>query len=427
MDTFKQHSSADNQRPSVNSPKKSNLSLILILGSLTALGPFSIDMYLPAFSKMAEALNTTVSNISLSLSSYFVGLAVGQLFYGPLLDRFGRKRPLYVGLIIYLLATLGCGLSTSIESLIAFRLVQALGGCVAGVASIAMVRDLFSPKESAKVFSLLMLILGVSPLLAPTAGGYFAATLGWQSIFVALGVLGFSILAISYLRLPESHKPDPTQSLMPGPILKSYLAILKNPQFYTYTFACSVAFSGLFVYVAGSPIIFMEIFQVSEQVYGAIFAGLAVGFVGASQLNIFLLRHFSNEQVFFASLIGLVTTGLLFLIGAMNNWYGIGGTITILFFFLSFVGLSNPNGAALAMAPFGKDAGKASALFGSLEMAAGALASIAVGVSGAQQIFPIAGIFAGSALIALSIFLIGRRKITDKVEVDASEAAVAGH
>jgi DHA1 family bicyclomycin/chloramphenicol resistance-like MFS transporter len=411
----------------LNSPKNKNLALILILGSLTALGPFSIDMYLPAFSKMAEALNTSISNVSLSLSSYFVGLAVGQLFYGPLLDRFGRKKPLYVGLVIYILATIGCGLSTTIESLIAFRFVQAVGGCAAGVASVAMVRDLFPPRESAKVFSLLMLILGVSPLVAPTAGGYFAATLGWQSVFVALGIIALLMLIVSALRLPESHQPDPTQSLLPGPILKSYWAILKYPQFYTYTFACAVAFSGLFVYVAGSPIIFMEIFKVSEQMYGSIFAMLAVGFVGSSQLNIFLLRRFSNEQIFLASLMGLTITGLVFFIGAMNNWYGIGSTIAILFFFLSFVGLSNPNGAALALAPFGKDAGKASALLGSLQMGAGALASVAVGVSGAQQIFPIAAIFASSAILALAILLIGRRRITNKIDADPSEAAAVSH
>ena len=272
-----------------------------------------------------------------------------------------------------------------------------------------------------------MLILGVSPLLAPTAGGYFAATLGWQSIFVALGIIGILLLIVSALRLPESHQPDPSQSLLPGPIIKNYLAILKYPQFYTYTFAGAVAFSGLFVYVAGSPIIFMEIFKVSEQVYGTIFAMLAVGFVGSSQLNIFLLRRFSNEQIFFASLAGLTVTGLTFFIGAMNNWYGIGGTITILFFFLSFVGLSNPNGAALALAPFGKDAGKASALLGALQMGAGALASVAVGVSGAQQIFPIAGIFAGSAVLALSILLLGRRRIVNKIDIDPSEVGLVSH
>ncbi|MFS4461035.1 multidrug effflux MFS transporter [Bdellovibrio sp. HCB2-146] len=409
----------------MKSNQNKNALLILILGALTALSPFSIDMYLPAFQKMATAFGTGVSEVSLSLSSYFVGLAVGQLFYGPLLDRFGRKKPLYVGLVLYILATIGCLMSTSIEGLIAFRFLQAIGGCAANVASVAMVRDLFTAKESAKVFSLLMLILGVSPLVAPTAGGYLASVFGWQAVFISLGIIGALMLVVSFTYLPESHKPDASQSLRPGPIIKDYLEILKNPQFYTYTFAGALAFSGLFVYVAGSPIIFMEIFQVSERTYGWIFAGLAVGFVGASQLNLVLLKKFSNEQILLGSLMILVITGLSFFIGAFNNWYGIGGTIGTLFLFLSCVGLANPNGAALALAPFAKDAGKASALMGSLQMGTGALASVAVGVLKAQQIFPIAAVFASSALLALGILIFGNRRMTEKVEVSSDETSAA--
>src|SRR5258706_880785 len=163
-----------------------NFYLILILGLLTAIGPFSIDMYLPAFPDIAKNLNTTVARVTLSLSSFFIGISAGQLLYGPLLERFGRKNPLYAGLCIYLLASLGCALAASVQALIALRLLQALGGCVGMAAARAMVRDLFEVKENAKVFSTLMLVVAVSPIVAPTAGGYVTAIFGWRWVVALL-------------------------------------------------------------------------------------------------------------------------------------------------------------------------------------------------------------------------------------------------
>ncbi len=206
----------------MQSTRPSNRALILILGALTTVSPFSIDMYLPAFSQIASALDTTAAEVSLSLSSYFIGVAVGQVFYGPLLDRYGRKRPVYGGLSLYILASIGCLLAHSVESLVFWRFVQALGGCVAAVASMAMVRDLFPPQDSAKVFSLMMLVLGVSPLLAPTFGGFVTAWLGWQWVFVTLVTIVGTILFVTATLLPESHTPDPTVSLRPLPILRSF-------------------------------------------------------------------------------------------------------------------------------------------------------------------------------------------------------------
>src|SRR6478672_5659673 len=165
----------------INSKKGNNrFYLILTLGMLTAIGPFSIDMYLPAFPDIAKGLHTSVAQVMLSLSSFFIGISAGQLLYGPLLERFGRKRPLYAGLSIYLLASIGCALASSVNALILFRLLQALGGCAGMVAARAMVRDLFEVRQNAKVFSLLMLVVAVSPIVAPTLGGYVTAALGWR-------------------------------------------------------------------------------------------------------------------------------------------------------------------------------------------------------------------------------------------------------
>ena len=183
--------------------------LILILGLLTAIGPFSIDMYLPAFPEIAKNLQTSVAQVMLSLSSFFIGISVGQLIYGPLLERFGRKKPLYAGLCIYLLASVGCAMATSVNALILFRLLQALGGCAGMVTARAIVRDLFAVKENAKIFSLLMLVVAVSPIIAPTAGGYITAAFGWRYVFATLIFVNLVILAGVYFLLPESKEPDP--------------------------------------------------------------------------------------------------------------------------------------------------------------------------------------------------------------------------
>src|ERR1700744_1011805 len=375
--------------------------LVLILGSLTALSPFSIDMYLPAFQDIAKSLHTTTSRVDLSLSSYFIGLAVGQLIYGPLMDRFGRKRPLYIGLSLYIIASVLCFLSASCELLIAMRLFQALGGCAASVASVAMVRDLFPVEDNAKVFALLFLVLGASPLLAPTAGGYLAAGFGWQSVFVVLLTIAALILVAVAFTLPESYAPDPNYSLKPGPIFSNFWLVARNPQFYTYAVAGSVAFCGLFAYVAGSPLVFMDVYHLDKKAYSWLFAGLSVGFIGFNQVNSLLLRRYKSEQIIKAALLIQVILSLFFVVGSMNNWLGLPGTIVMLFLILSCIGLCNPNTSALSMAPFPKNAGVASALLGTLQLGLGALSSFAVGLFSSRSALPLAAIIGLSAGIAL--------------------------
>ncbi|NUN05346.1 MAG: multidrug effflux MFS transporter [Bdellovibrio sp.] len=386
-------------------------SLILVLGSLTALGPFSIDMYLPAFPKMAEGLGTTVPQIAMSLSSYFIGLAAGQLFYGPFLDRFGRKPPLYMGLFIYILASIACGFSKSVETLVVFRFVQAIGGCAAGVTAMAMVRDYFSPQESAKVLSLLILILGLSPLLAPTIGGLLSTHLGWQSLFWALTGLGVFVLSLAIFFLPSLYIPNKDHSLHPFKIVGNYWQILKNPRFYAYSLAGSIGFSGLFAYLAASPTIFMEIFRVSEQTYGFIFALLASGLIGASQINVVLLKRFNNTTILRAGLIGMFSMATIFFIGTYFDLLGLPGTLVVLFLYLSCVGFSNPNAAALALAPFARNAGSAAAMIGFLQMALGALTSVLIGILKAQQLLPIAGVFVGTSALAVCVLTLGTKRI----------------
>lgn len=393
--------------------------LILILGSLTALGPFSIDMYLPGFPAIAKDLHTTASKVSLSLSGFFIGISAGQLLYGPLLDRFGRKKPLFIGLTVYILASIGCATSSSIDSLIVMRFIQAIGSCAAAVASVAMVRDLFPVKDSAKVFSLLMLVVGVSPMIAPTVGGYVTAAFGWQTVFLILTGMGLAILAASILWLPDSYKPDTSLSLKPKPIILNFLSVIREPQFYTYSLTGAVAFSGLFAYVSGSPMVFMEVFHTDEKVYGWIFAFLSVGFIGSSQFNTLLLRKYKSEQIINTALKCQVAVSFVLLFASFNGLLSLAPMIGLLFLFLCCIGLTNPNAAALSLAPFSRNAGSASALMGAIQMGMGALISVVISLFEEPSTFPMTAAMAGSSCIALSVFLIGKRNIRQTIEAEA--------
>ncbi|WP_099719587.1 multidrug effflux MFS transporter [Flavobacterium sp. 2] len=406
---------------------KKYIKLILILGSLTALGPFSIDMYLPGFSDIAKDLNTTVAKVSMSLSSYFVGISAGQLLYGPLLDRFGRKKPLFIGLLVYILASLGCIYVTNIDSFIFLRFVQAIGSCAATVASVAMVRDLFPVKDIPKVFSLLMLVVGLSPMLAPTVGGYVTEDFGWHTVFLILMFMGIFILAASQIGLPNTYKPDPSISLKPKPIITNFLKVLKEPQFYTYAFTGAIAFSGLFSYVAASPIIFMDIYHVDAKTYGWIFAFMSVSFIGSSQLNSILLKRFSSEQMIYGALISQSVVSIVFLILSLNNLLGLYETIGMLFLFLACLGISNPNTAGLTLAPFAKNTGSASALMGAIQLGIGAFASFAIGIFVKDSIAPMVAIMTTTTITAFIVLNIGKRFIKHKVELLENDDVVIEH
>jgi DHA1 family bicyclomycin/chloramphenicol resistance-like MFS transporter len=388
--------------------------LILILGSLTALGPFSIDMYLPGFAGIAKDLNTTVANVAMTLSSYFIGISAGQLLYGPLLDRYGRKKPLFIGLLVYVFASLGCVFVKDIDTFIGLRFIQAVGSCAATVASVSMVRDLFPVRDIPKVFSLLMLVVGLSPMLAPTVGGYVTHAYGWHMVFLILMFLGIIILCAAQFGLPNSYIPDPSISLKPKPILLNFAIVLKEPQFYTYAFTGAIAFSGLFTYVAASPILFMDIFKVDAKTYGWIFAFMSLSFILASQLNSVLLKWFSSEKMIYGALVTQSVIVLTFLICSINDLLGLYETIVMLFLFLACLGISNPNTAGLTLAPFTRNAGSASALMGAIQLGLGAFASFAVGLFVKNSMVPMVVIMTISTITALAVLIIGKRTIKIK-------------
>lgn len=388
---------------------------------LTAIGPFSIDMYLPAFPDIAAGLHTNVSQVTLSLSSFFIGISAGQLLYGPLLERYGRKTPLYTGLIVYLLASVGCALSSSVNALILFRLLQALGGCAGMVTARAMVRDLFEVKDNAKVFSSLMLVVAVSPIVAPTLGGYVTALLGWRFVFIMLIIVALIIIAGIYYLLPESKKPDPNFSLKPAPIIANYTAVIKHPQFYTYALTAAIAAAGLYAYIGGSPHVFMEIYKVNERQYGWIFALIAMGLIGASQVNSVLLKTYSSEQIIKAALSCQSIIGLVLVIITALGWADLFVTIFMIFIFLCCQGFIFPNASALSLAAFGHNAGSASALMGAIQMAIGAGTAFIVSILHNNTALPMTFVMASCAIGALCVFLLGRNIIIRKASIEAVE------
>lgn len=379
--------------------------IIFVLGLLAAISPFSIDMYLPAFESISKDLNVSMDRVSYSLSAYFAGICAGQMLMGPLLDRYGRKPILYIGLIGYLLASIGCSVSTSVEMLIVFRFFQALGGCVGMVAPNAIVRDLFPITESPKILSMLILILGVSPILAPTVGGIVVAHFNWNTIFLVLtGIVGLILFAV-YKYLPESKGPNPEISLKPIPILKGFGSVLKERQYRVFAATSSIAASAVYTYLAGAPYIFMKLFGVSEQSFGWIFAVIAAGLITSSQLNRLVLKRRNSQQILRIALPTQTVIGVLLVAGTYFNILGLVGTIIALVLFLSCQGFTFPNAVSQAMAPFSKNAGSAAALLGAFQMLCGALTSSLVSLFFNGTAMPMVVIMTVASIISSSIIL----------------------
>lgn len=346
--------------------------MILLLGLLTAFGPLSIDMYLPALPDISRDFGVNLSSVQLSLASFLVGIAAGQIFYGPITDKWGRKKPLYVGLTLYAIASFLCAASTDVDHLIAYRFIQALGSCAGMVISRAVVRDLYPPHESAKIFSLLMLIMGVAPILAPVIGSFLVTATGWRSIFWVLGVLAILTIIAIHFNLRETHEPDETFRI--SRTLHNYLEILKDREFSGYSFSLSFIYAGMFAYITGSAFVFIEHYHLSPSVYSMIFGANAFGLIFFSQVNGRLLRKHTPQKLVKFALPACTLAGFVLLAeGIMNGpvWVMCGA----LFFYILTLGLIAPNGAACALSNQKKKAGSASALMGTIQFSIAAVSS----------------------------------------------------
>jgi DHA1 family bicyclomycin/chloramphenicol resistance-like MFS transporter len=405
--------------------RREHFILILILGSLSTVSPFAIDMYLPGFPAIAAELGTTIDQVQFSLTAYLVGIAVGQLLYGPLLDRFGRRPPLYFGLIIYIIASVGCGFSQSIEALVAMRFLQALGGCAGMVAAQTLVRDLFPVNRTAQAFSSITLVIAVSPMIAPTAGGYVTAAFGWQSVFFALAFITLVILVCVYFVLPEGRKADKTLSLRPRNVIKNFYSVVKEPQFVMYALGGGIAMSAPFAYIAGSSFVFMNLYGATAQQYGWIFAIVAGAIIGTSQLNHILLNRFTSQQLVKYTLRFQLVIGIILVAGVWFDWFSMIGLIAMTFVFLAGQGLTGPNSTALSLAPFTKNTGSAASLLGSFRMAMGGLASAAVSALHNDTALPMIVGMVACPVIAIIILTLSKgvvryRAYRKRMEEDSS-------
>lgn len=382
--------------------------ILLILGALSAFGPMAIDFYLPSFPALARAFGTDVEHVQLSLASYFAGVALGQLAYGPLADRFGRRLPLLVGVTLFVLASLACALAQSLEWLIVARFVQALGGCAGMVISRAVVRDLCDPLTSAKVFSKLMLVMGVAPILAPLGGGILLRLFGWQSIFHGLMLFGALCLLGVLLWLPETRSPTlPAQPLRGA--LGRYARLLRDPLLIGHGLTGGVAMAGMFAYISGSPFVFIELYGVSAENYGWLFGMNAAGFILTAQFNGWLLRHHGPGYWLQRTVWVYLAAALALLLVALAQPSQLWPLLVPLFVCMASLSCILPNATACAMAGQGAQAGSASALIGSLQFCVAAGASVLVGVLHDGSARPMALVITGCGLLTVVLALVTAR------------------
>ena len=381
-------------------------SLLLVLGFLAALDPLTVDTYLPAFGKMGAAFGTVPGKLSLTLASYFLGMTLGQLCYGPLLDRFGRKRPLYFGLLVYLVASLGCVGSHSLLDMVGWRFFVALGCCVAMVVSFAVVRDLFEPAEATKVFAVIMLIRGSSPLFAPTVGSWLSATLGWQAVFFFLIGLVFVLLVSAILVLPDHPHGDRSVSLRLGNILNGYGELFRETVFVRYALGGSAAFGSLYIFIASSPLLFFYFFHLSAYSYSTLFSLSILSFIGASQVNIFLQKLLSREKIVRLASTLQLSFAVLLVVLVISHHFSLGRMVGAIIGILFAAGLLFPNTTVLALTPFLKNTGRASALMSSTEMFLGATVAFLVSMLGHCGVEMIALLFGVSAVSSFSLLVL---------------------
>jgi MFS transporter, DHA1 family, multidrug resistance protein len=385
------------------------LRLTLILGALTAFAPLTIDIYLPSLPTLVRYFDTTDATVQLTLPVFFIGLALGQLFYGPLSDRYGRRPPLLAGIALYTLASAACALAPSIEALLIGRFIQALGGCAGMTIAMAVVRDRYDPREGARTLSLLMLVMGVAPILAPLAGGWILVLFDWQAIFWLLTLFGLACFLAVLLALPESRPVDAVRPNSVGAALKNYASLVGDGRFLGYAFAGGLTLSGMFAYITGSPTLFIDTFGVPAEDYGWIFGANAAGIVAVSQLNRRLLVKHPGTSLLKAAVAANAGAGIVLLAAALAG-AGLLPLLVPLFIAVATIGAVLPNSTSGALAAYPEKAGAASALIGSFQLVLGAVASGLIGAFGTATAVPMAAIIAGCGALAFQVSQMALRK-----------------
>lgn len=387
--------------------------MILVLGALIALGPLTIDMYLPALPRIADELSVSSSVSQLTLTGTLAGLALGQLIVGPLSDSLGRRRPLMAGIVLHMAASVLCVLAPDIVVLGAARALQGMGAAAASVVAIAVVGDLFSGTVAATVMSRLMLVLGVAPVLAPSLGAAVLLHGSWHWVFVALVVVAGGLLALAALALPETLPVSHRRPLAVSSILGTYIELLRDSRFVILVLVAAMGMSGLFAYISAAPFVLQGHYGLDQQAFALVFAAGAIALIGATQFNVVLLRRFSPQTITVAALIWSVLASVVFVGLTVAQVGGLSGFVVPVLAILAGMGLVLPNAPALALSRHPDAAGTAAALLGAAQFGLGAAVAPAIGALGNGALALAWVMTAGMAIALAALLLAGRRNGDD--------------
>lgn len=378
-------------------------ALVALLGTLTAMGPLSLDMYLPALPDMTVGFRASPAQVQLSVTTCLVGMALGQFLTGPLSDRWGRRLPVIVGTGAYALMSLLCAFAPSAGVLAGLRLAQGVAGGMGVVVARAVVRDLYSGAAAARYFSRLVLVFGLAPIAAPSLGSLVLRFTSWRGVFVALAVIGALLAAVVARRLPETLPPEQRSAGGLGGTLRAMRVLLTDRVFVGYALTQGLSFAGLFAYISGSSFVFQDVFGVSATAFSLIFGVNALGLVAVGQLNGALVGRFSPRSLLVTTLLTGLTAAAMLLTGA-----ALGGLVAVagaLFVFVATLGMVQPNAMALALDEHPHRAGTAAAVMGAVQSVIGALAAPLVGLGGTGSAVPMAAVLLGAMALSVTAVL----------------------
>jgi DHA1 family bicyclomycin/chloramphenicol resistance-like MFS transporter len=400
------------------------IRMILVLGALVALGPLTIDMYLPALPTIGEDLSVTSSVVQLTLTGTLAGLALGQLIIGPLSDSLGRRRPLMAGIALHIVASLICMAAPNVAVLGFGRVLQGMGAAAGMVVALAVVGDLYRERAAATMMSRLMLVLGAAPVLAPSLGAGVLLHGSWRWVFAALVVMAGLLLLMGALALPETLPPSHRPPLRIGGVARTYVRLLRDARFVVLVSVAALAMAGLFAYIAGAAFVLQDRYGVNQQDFALLFGAGAVALIASTQANPVLLKWFSPMRIVLTALSAAVVASAVFVAMALTHTGGVWGFLIPVWTILAAMGLVMPNAPALALSRHPESAGTAAALMGAAQFGLGALVAPLVGVLGNDEV-AMAAVMAVSVVIALVALLSVRQAATDTAPARSELAAEA--
>ncbi|MES2181525.1 MAG: multidrug effflux MFS transporter [Pseudomonadota bacterium] len=375
-------------------------SILLILSTLMAFASISTDLYLPAMPAIAADLHADVGRIEFTISAYLIGFSLGQLFWGPMSDQYGRRMPIIAGIVLFILGSAGCAMANSVHEIIFFRIIQALGACANVVLSRAIVRDLYVGNDAAKMLSALMTVMAVAPLIGPSLGGAILQFGNWRNIFEVLVIIG-ALTLFAMKGFPETLKPELRKYQSVKEILVTYGSLLKNKVFMRYAAVSGVFYGGMFAYIAGTPYAYITYYHVSPQAYGVLFASGILGIMITNQINSRLVTKFGISNLIFAGALISTVAGILLVLNTLTGVGGLFGLVVGLFIFVSCTGLIVANSIAGALSSSENNTGSASALIGVFQYGTGILGSGLVGIFADGTLWPLVLVITMFALLTL--------------------------